>query len=44
MKKLKVALIQYDTIMPDIEQNTTMAIKLIREANRNGAEIGRAHV
>ncbi len=39
MKKLKVALIQYDTIMPDIEQNTTMAIKLIREANRNGADL-----
>ena len=32
MKKLKVALIQYDTITPDIEQNTITAIKLIREA------------
>lgn len=27
MKNLKVALIQYDTVMPDIEQNTITAIK-----------------
>ena len=39
MKKLKVALIQYDTITPDIEQNTITAIKLIREASENGADL-----
>ena len=39
MKNLKVALIQYDTVMPDIEQNTVTAIKLIREASKNGAKI-----
>lgn len=39
MKKLKVALIQYDAIMPDIEQNTITAIKLIRQASKNGADL-----
>lgn len=39
MKKLKVALIQYDAIMPDIEQNTITAMKLIRQASKNGAEL-----
>ena len=39
MKNLKVALIQYDTVMPDIEQNTITAIKLIREASKNGADL-----
>ena len=39
MKNLKVALIQYDTVMPDIEQNTITAIELIREASKNGAKI-----
>ena len=38
MKKLKVALIQYDTVMPDIAQNTITAVKLIREASKNGAD------
>ena len=39
MKKLKVALIQYDTVMPDIKQNTITAMKLIREAGKNGADM-----
>ena len=36
---MKVALIQYDTITPDIEQNTITAIKLIRETSENGADL-----
>ena len=39
MKKLKVALVQYDAKMPDKEQNTTTAVKLIREASQNGADL-----
>ncbi|MDE7250257.1 MAG: carbon-nitrogen hydrolase family protein [Lachnospiraceae bacterium] len=39
MKKLKVALIQYDTVNPDIEWNTTTAKRLIREASENGADL-----
>lgn len=39
MKKLKVALIQYDTVTPDIKQNTITAMKLIREAGKNGADM-----
>lgn len=39
MKKLKAALIQYGTMMPDIEQNTITAVKLIREAGKNGADL-----
>lgn len=39
MKKLKVALIQYNTMIPDLEQNTVTAIKLIREADKNGADL-----
>lgn len=39
MNKLKVAIVQYDTIMPDIEQNTKTAIKLIRKASENGADL-----
>ena len=32
-------LIQYDTVEPDIEQNTITAMKLIREASKNGADL-----
>lgn len=39
MKKLKAALVQYDAKMPDKEQNTTTAVKLIREASQNGADL-----
>ena len=39
MKKLKVALIQYGAVAPDIEQNTAAAVKLIREASKNGADL-----
>ena len=39
MKKWKVALVQYDTIMPDVEQNTKTAIRLIQEASKNGADL-----
>lgn len=39
MKNLKVALIQYDAITPDVEQNTRTALKLIREAGENGADL-----
>lgn len=39
MKKWKAALVQYDTIMPDVEQNTKTAIRLIQEASKNGADL-----
>lgn len=39
MKKLKVAIVQCDTIMPDVEQNAKTAIKFIREASKNGADL-----
>ncbi len=39
MKKFKVALIQHDTTEPDVEQNTAAALKLIREASENGADL-----
>ncbi len=39
MKKLKAALIQYNAVMPDIAKNTATAIKLIREASKNGADL-----
>ena len=39
MKKLKIALVQYGTTAPDIEQNAKTAIKLIRKASENGADL-----
>lgn len=39
MKKLKVALVQYHTTVSDIGQNTATAIKLIRQASGNGADL-----
>lgn len=39
MKKLKVAIVQCDTMMPDVEQNAKTAIKFIREASKNGADL-----
>lgn len=37
--KLKVAIVQYDTVTPDIDFNTDQAIKYIKEAKENGADI-----
>ncbi|MEI3322962.1 MAG: carbon-nitrogen hydrolase family protein [Eubacterium sp.] len=37
--KLKVAIVQYDAIKPDINFNTKVAIRYIKEAKKNGADI-----
>ena len=37
--KLKVAIVQYDAKEPDIEFNTEVAIRYIKEAKENGADI-----
>ena len=37
--KLKVAIIQYDANEPDIDFNTELAIRYIKEAKENGADI-----
>lgn len=39
MKKFKVAIVQCDTVMPDVARNTKTAIKFIREASENGADL-----
>ena len=39
MKKLKIALIQHNSVMSDIAKNTAAAEKLIREASKNGADL-----
>lgn len=39
MKNLKVALVQYDTVEPDIALNTETAMNLICEASENGADL-----
>ena len=37
--KLKVAIIQYDSNEPDIDFNTELAVRYIKEAKDNGADI-----
>ena len=37
--KLKVAMVQYDTNEPDIDFNTKVAMKYIKEAKKSGADI-----
>lgn len=37
--KLKVAIVQYNTIEPNIDFNTEVAIRYIKEAKENGADI-----
>ena len=37
--KLKVAIVQYDAKEPDIDFNTEVAIRYIKEAKENGADI-----
>ncbi len=39
MKKLKVAIVQYNTAVPDIGKNTETALKFIKEASDNGADL-----
>lgn len=39
MKKLKVALIQYDRKNPDVSENTETGLKLVREAKEGGADL-----
>ena len=39
MKKFRTAVVQYDTRTPDIEYNSQLAERLIREAKANGADI-----
>lgn len=37
--KLKVAMVQYDTVAPDIDFNTGKALSFMKEAKENGADI-----
>lgn len=37
--KLKVAMVQYDANEPDIDFNTKVAMKYIKEAKESGADI-----
>ena len=39
MKKFRIAIVQYDTHIPDIEANSQLAERLIREAKAHGADI-----
>ena len=39
MKPLKIAIVQHSAVAPDIEKNTAAAVKLIREASENSADL-----
>ena len=39
MKKFRIAIVQYDTHIPDIEANSRLAERLIHEAKAHGADI-----
>ncbi len=39
MKKFRIAIVQYDTHIPDVEANSRLAERLIREAKAHGADI-----
>lgn len=38
MKEFKVAMVQHNTLRPDLETNTELAIRYIREAKKGGAD------
>ena len=39
MTKFKTAIVQYDTKLPDVEYNSRLAERLIRDSKANGAEL-----
>lgn len=39
MNKFRTAVVQYDTKLPDVEYNSRLAERLIRDSKANGADV-----